>query len=120
MARRKRTSPAVDHASTRSSALESIDENLDLGNNLTLVAYNAAIKATDDLLSKYNTKLSELDGLLNQLETSETKLDELSGRMLAAVGVKYSKDSDEYEKAGGTRTSERKSAARTKAAKAAA
>ena len=117
MARRKRTSPAVDRASTRSSALESVDANLDLGNNLTLAAYNTAISNTDDLLSEYNTKLSELDGLLNKLETAEAKLDELSGRMLAAVGVKYGKDSDEYEKAGGTRTSERKSSARAKTAK---
>ena len=32
--------------------------------------------------------------------------------MLAAVGVKYGKDSTEYEQAGGTRTSERKSPSR--------
>lgn len=114
MARRKRTSSAVDRASTRSSALESIDANLDLGNNLTLAAYNAALKATDDQLSAYNTKLSELDGLLNQLEKSESDLDELSTRMLAAVGVKYGKNSDEYEKAGGTRADERKSSARSR------
>lgn len=119
MARRKRTSPAVDKASTRSSALESIDKNLDLGSGLTLAAYNAAIKATDDLLSEYNTKLSELDGLLNKLEKSETDLDDLSGRMLAGVGVKFGKNSDEYEKGGGTRTDERKSSAKTKAANAA-
>ncbi|MEI9961636.1 MAG: hypothetical protein WDM76_11040 [Limisphaerales bacterium] len=99
----------MERATTRSAALESIDENLDLGNDLTLAAYNAAIDATEGWLSKYNTTLSEVDGLLNQLEKSETKLDELSGRMLAGVGVKFGKDSDEYEKAGGTRTSERKS-----------
>ena len=118
MARRKRTSPAVDRASTRSSALESIDKNLDLGSGLTLTAYNKAIDDTDMLLSEYNTKLSELDGLLNQLEAAENTLDELSGRMLAGVGVKYTKNSGEYEKAGGTRTDERKSPVRTtKAAK---
>jgi hypothetical protein len=36
--------------------------------------------------------------------------------MLAAVGVKYGKDSSEYEKAGGTRTSERKAPLRKAAA----
>lgn len=102
----------MEHASTRSSALESIDANLNLGNSLTLAADNAAIENMDDLLSAYNTKLSELAGRLNQLETSETKLDELSGRVLAGVGVKFGKDSDEYEKAGGTRPSERKSSKR--------
>ena len=60
----------------------------------------------------YNTKLSELDSLLNEIETDEGALDELSTRMLAAVGVKYGKDSDEYEQAGGTKTSDRKSPAR--------
>lgn len=60
----------------------------------------------------YNTALSKLDGLLNDLKNEEKKLQTLSGEMLAAVGVKYSKDSSEYEKAGGVRTSERKRTAR--------
>jgi hypothetical protein len=34
--------------------------------------------------------------------------------MLAGVGSKYGKDSNEYEKAGGTRTSERKPPLRKK------
>ncbi len=34
--------------------------------------------------------------------------------MLAAVGVKYTKNSTEYEKAGGTRTEERKSPKKNK------
>jgi uncharacterized protein HemX len=98
----------VDNAETRAAALESIDPALDLGNNLTLGAYKAAIIATNTKLATYNTKLSEIDGILNDLEQSETTLDELSARMLAAVGVKYGKNSAEYEQAGGTRTAERK------------
>lgn len=35
--------------------------------------------------------------------------------MLAGVGVKYGKNSDEYEQAGGTRTDERKSPRRSRA-----
>lgn len=108
MARRKRSSPSVDRAEPRAAALESIDPALDLGNTLTLAAYKAAITATNAKLSSYNTRLSEIDGILNDLETAETELDELSGRMLAGVGVKYGKNSDEYEKAGGTRTDERR------------
>lgn len=112
MARRKRTSPAVDRASTRSAALESIDKNLDLGNGMSLTAYNKALADTDKLLSEYNTKLSELDGLLNRLEQAEESLDDMSSRMLAAVGVKFGKKSDEYEQAGGTRSDERKAPVR--------
>ena len=112
MARRKRSSIAVDSAEPRAAALESIDPALDLGGGLTLVAYKAAITGTNAKLSAYNTKLSELDGLLNDLEKAEATLEDLSSRMLAGVGVRYGKNSDQYEKAGGTRTSERKPARR--------
>ncbi len=108
MARPKRTSTAVEFANKRANALASIDTALDLGNSLTLVAFKATTKATSDKNELYNTKLSELDGLLDEIEAEEKSLDDLSGRMLAAVGVKYTKESLEYEKAGGTRTSERK------------
>jgi hypothetical protein len=108
MARLKRTSPPVAAAQQRASGLASIDAALDLGNGLTLTAYTAKITSVSDALDDYNTKLSELDGLLNDLEDLEGELDELSVRMLTAVAAKYGKDSDEYEKAGGTRTSERK------------
>jgi hypothetical protein len=46
--------------------------------------------------------LSALDGVLNDLEQTETSLDELSARMLAGAGVRYGKNSAEYEKAGGS------------------
>ncbi len=109
MARRKRTSPSIERARTRAAALESIDPALDLGNGLTLASYKAKIEAADAKLASYNARLSELDGLLNTLQSAEEDLDEYSARMLAGVGVKYGKDSDQYEQAGGTRTSERRS-----------
>ncbi len=108
MARRKRTSDSVTRAETRAAALESIDSALDLGNRLTLAAYKTATINTNAKLAEYNTMLSELDALLNELEAMEVTLDDLSARMLAGVGVKYGKDSDEYEQAGGTRKSDRK------------
>jgi hypothetical protein len=112
MARRKRTSDSLLKAQTRAAALESIDSNLDLGNGMTLAAYKLAIAGTDAKLAEYNTQLSDLDGLLSALEAAEVKVDDLSGRMLAAVAVKYGKDSNEYEKAGGTKSSDRKSGVR--------
>ena len=109
MARRKRTSDSIARAEARASGLNAIDSKLDVGNGLTLEAYRKSIGDTKSALDDYNSKLSELDSLLNTVETQEDALDELSSRMLAAVGVKYGKDSDEYEQAGGTRSSERKS-----------
>ena len=46
----------------------------------------------------------------------EKALDQLSTRMLKAVAVKFGENSDEYEKAGGKRTSERKRPQRKAAA----
>jgi hypothetical protein len=112
MARRKRTSPSIEAAKARSNGLKSIDEALDLGNNLTLAAFDAAISDVEKDLNDYNQLLSDLDAALNRLNQSEAALDTLSSRMLSATGVKFGKDSTEYEQAGGTRTSERKAPAR--------
>lgn len=120
MARKKRTSPAADKATQRASALASISPTLDLGNGLTLAAYNAAIAAinapTTGKLAVYNATLSQLDGQLNDLQAAEKSLNTLSESMLAGTGVKFGKDSDEYEQAGGVRKSERKKAAKKAAA----
>jgi hypothetical protein len=111
MGRKKRTSPAADKAVTRAAALSSISPTLDLGNGLTLDAYNAAIAKINapntGQLAVYNAALSSVDGQLNDLQASEKSLNTLSESMLAGVGVKYGKDSNEYEQAGGTRKSER-------------
>jgi hypothetical protein len=115
MPRRKRSSDSIAHAETRASGLASIDASLDLGNELTLATYRQHITDAKTALDSYNSKLSEVDTLLNTVESRESDLDELSARMLAAVGVKYGKDSDEYEQAGGTRSSERKSPHRSAA-----
>ncbi len=108
MSRRKRSSASINNAETRAASIESIDSTLDLGNNITLAAYKAAIASANDQLSAYNTELSRVDGLSSDFDTTEAKLDDLSSRMLAGVGVKYGKNSTEYEKAGGTRPDDRK------------
>ena len=108
MARPKRTSAIHKFAVTRAAALKSISATLDLGEGLTLAEYQAAIDGLKAKNDNYNTKLSELDGLLNELEADEKAVEDLSSRMLAGVGVKFTKESNEYEKAGGTRKSERK------------
>ena len=118
MARKKKKSPAVARAQTRAAALTAIDPKLDLGNGLTLDSYNAAITAHEDDVEGYNGDLSDLDVRLTNIKANEKKLDQLSTRMLKGVASKFGEDSDEYEKAGGKRTSERKRRA-TKAAAAA-
>jgi glutamate-1-semialdehyde aminotransferase len=113
MARAKRKSVSAEFAQKRADALAAIDPNLDLGtdankNPITLAAYQAATTAVANKNDKYNTLLSTADGLAAELQTDEKNLDTLSTTMLLSVAVKYGKDSPEYGKAGGTRTSDRK------------
>ena len=108
MSRLKRSSKELAKAQMRATNLMSVDEELDLGSGLTLAAYQAAIDALQVKLAQYNNLLSEVDALNNDITAGEKQLAALSERMLDGVGVKFGKDSNEYEKAGGVRKSERK------------
>ncbi len=108
MARKKRKSKAVEHGLKRAAALAAIDPKLDLGSGLTLDAYATAIQTHEKSVDDYNTDLSGLDAQLTTIKTNEKQLAQLSARMLKGVATKYGENSDEYEKAGGKRTSERK------------
>jgi hypothetical protein len=112
MSRRKRASSVIIMAENRAIGLGKIDPKLDLGTNKTLEALKTKIATASQLLESYNTKLSELDVVQNDLDAIELELTETCSVMLAAVGVDYGKNSNEYELAGGTRKSERKSSAR--------
>ena len=98
----------IDAAKTRAASLASISATLDLGGDITLVGFKAVIGDAETKLNEYNTKLSELDDYLNALVALEKSVTDWSERMLSGVATKFGKDSSEYEKAGGTRKSERK------------
>ena len=108
MPKKKSFSTALDKARIRSAALASIDPKLDLGNGLTLKAYTDQIDAVQTDMDEYNGLLSQVDSSKNKFELDEKHLADLSEKMLIGVAYKHGKDSDEYEKAGGTRKSERK------------
>ena len=112
MARAKRNSPIIDDGKTRAALLATIDPAMDFGNGASLAALNAKVKAAGDQLDAYNAMLSEVDDALNLLEGAETTVADLSSRLLSGVKTKYGADSSEYEKAGGTRKSEFKRAAK--------
>lgn len=114
MPRKKAASRHIDKAQKRISGMKSIDENLDLGNGLTNVAYGAAITEASTKLDLYNQHLSNLDEKYNDWKQSEKSLRDLNERMLIGVAARYGKDSNEYEKAGGIKKSERKRPVRNK------
>ena len=106
MAFKRKSSQVLADAQQRAVNLKSIAATLDLGSGLTLAAYNAKIAATETALEAYNIQLAKADALGNDFKAVEKALRTLSSRMLAGVGVKHGKDSNEYEMAGGTRSSE--------------
>lgn len=108
MPKKKSSSHALEKARTRSAALSSIDPKLDLGNGLTLKAYADQIDTVQADFDEYNGLLSQVDATKNKFEVDEKQLADLSEQMLIGVAYKFGKDSDEYEKGGGTRKSERK------------
>lgn len=92
----------------RLAGLKSIDPALDLGNGVTAAIYESKIVETENDLATYNTALSTADAHQNTFETGEKDLKDYHERVLLAVAAKYGKDSSEYEKAGGTRKSEKR------------
>lgn len=108
MARTKKSSSHYDVAVTRLASIKSISPTLDLGNGLTVSTYEAAVLDFRQKLDEYNMSLSEADSKLNIVNETEKKLRDLSERMLTGVASKFGKESDEYEKAGGTRKSEKR------------
>jgi chromosome condensin MukBEF ATPase and DNA-binding subunit MukB len=108
----KRSSAAIEMAERRLAAMQSIGEDLDLGNGFTLDTFINAIEDAQEKLNAYNTQLSMTDAAASHLEEAEKLLKAFSAQMLRGVALKYGDDSIEYEKAGGTRKSDRKRPAR--------
>jgi hypothetical protein len=106
MAFKRKSSQVLADAQQRAANLKAIDPNLDLGNELTVADYESRIAAARQQLEAYNVQLAKADALGNGFKAVEKELRFLSSRMLAGVGVKYGKDSNQYEMAGGTRSSE--------------
>lgn len=106
MARKKRTSSAFEKLSLRLLGIKAIDEKLDLGNNITVDSVNQKLVAYNGHLEEYNIMLGTADSKLNELEAMEEAANNLSELILIAVAVKYGKDSNEYEMAGGKRKSD--------------
>ncbi len=76
--------------------------------DVTLPDFKTAMgdaQAADDAVE---TMRSQLDALINQRNAKIATLTGLTTRALSGVRGYFGPDSDEYEQAGGTRTSERK------------
>lgn len=79
-----------------------------MGNGITAAVFEQKLNKTESSLGSYNTSLSIADEKRLIFENDEKDLNDYYERVLLGVGSKFGKDSIEYEKAGGTRKSERK------------
>jgi hypothetical protein len=85
--------------------LKSIDPKLDLGNGMTVASFEQILQDFQATLRDYNTELSVVDAKMQKIREGERMLNEHTDRWLSAVGGRYGKDSEEYQKAGGVRKS---------------
>lgn len=108
MSTKRRMAPHYDVAVARISALRSISDPMDLGNGIDLEYYIKKLQEYRDALNDYHTHLSATEEKRLLSKEKEKDVKDLSTRMLAYVAARYGKDSIEYAKAGGTKTSERK------------
>ena len=108
MAYLKKSSKDFENAIKRMASLKSIDSALDLGNGLSVETYQQSIDQVANVMEAYNTQLSLADSLNSSLKEKEKLLRSFTERMLTGVAAKFGKDSEQYQKAGGTKKSERK------------
>ena len=110
MATQQRESAELAAATKRMNGLTAIDPTgkLDLGNGHTMKSYQDQMNEVKTNLDTYNKTRKDLDALKNTLDASEKALSKKSSAMLTGVGSKFTKDSSEYEQAGGVRESDRK------------
>ncbi|MBD6617467.1 hypothetical protein FNW02_16960 [Komarekiella sp. 'clone 1'] len=108
MARQKRTSKVLKRAVRRASSVHSIDPNLDLGNELTLLAFSTLIEKMRTRENAYNSALSSLDKLYREMLEIERELADMAEHILLGVATRYGKSSVEYGMAGGVPKNQRR------------
>ena len=112
------TKVSADKALTDASGIEKVwkaNADLKLGKGdetVTLAKYQASVKAVTDLNKSIEDARHELDGLLDNRDDAASLLAGYNTRALSAVRGIFGPDSSEYDQAGGTRSSERKTPTR--------
>lgn len=108
MPRLKKKSAVLPNATKRLSGMRSINPNLDFGAGFSNAEFAKLVAKVNADLDVYNTLLSKTDAAFNTFAESERELSKFSSKMLSNVAIRYDKDSNEYEMAGGVRQRERK------------
>ena len=108
MARKPKTDREMQAGKIRLAKVKSVEPDFKANDDVSVAKLEAALSEAQSVLDDYNQTLASLDGKNNQYNLQIKKINNLSELLLDAVGLKYGKDSDQYEMAGGTRKSERR------------
>ena len=90
--------------------MNAIDASLDLGGGVTLPSFRAKITSALAQQAAYNELLAQADDARTLHDSAENEVRDYSERMLAGVASRFGRDSNEYQKAGGRRKSDRRRA----------
>ncbi len=103
MARAKKASRILTDAEKRLAGMRKVNAKLSFGGEISVPAMETKIVTVREKLATYNELLSEVDAIYEEVLNAEQDLSDLSSKLLAGVGLKYGKDSREYETVGGSR-----------------
>ncbi|BAZ01894.1 hypothetical protein NIES37_59010 [Tolypothrix tenuis PCC 7101] len=107
MARKQRTSRILEKAQFRVTRIKVFDPNITFDDNCNLQNLTQLIQQFQTMLNEYNDAMAVIDSSRTRLDEIEKSLSLISDKMLVGVGLKYGKDSSEYELAGGVKESDR-------------
>jgi hypothetical protein len=106
--RQKSRSRLINIAQSRAVALAAINPPVNLGETLSLTAFETRIADAREQLNRYNSIMASAEEARVVFEAAEKALGHYNARMLAAVAAVYGKESEYYATAGGTLLRNRK------------
>ena len=99
----RRKSTSLDVAKSRWQGLSSQDPAMDLGNGLSVQAYEVSVTALDTQLLKVNKLAADLQTERAKLVEMEREMRDLNDRYMKATAAKFGTSSMEYLAIGGVR-----------------
>ena len=99
----RRKSTSLDVAKSRWQGLSSQDPAMDLGNGLSVQAYEVSVTALDTQLLKVNKLAADLQTERARLVEMEREMRDLNDRYMKATAAKFGTSSMEYLAIGGVR-----------------
>ncbi len=98
----------IIEAEERLANIKSIDPNLDLGNGVSVPAFDKAIQKYHSDKLVYKTQIAASKGTMAALVDNEVQIRDLNQHLLIGIAAKYGLNSEEYAIAGGIRKVDRK------------